>query len=402
MRTYGKITPEGTRDILFEESAARREARGRLARLFSLRGYREVWTPGLEYYDVFTLPEAAIPQQEMYKSTDSRGRLLVFRPDSTLPIARMAASRLQEQPRPLRLFYDQPVYRNGPDLAGRSDEIPQMGIELLGAGGLRADLEAVSLAVEALGAFTGEFRVEIGHARLFQALADRLALAPEAVEELRQAIESKNYGALSQLLDPLGDDPAAQAMQRLPRLFGGEEALAEAQRWLADGASGVFLDELRALYAALKRLGLGERLMVDLGLVQRNDYYTGVVFSAYVPGRGDAVLSGGRYDALCGKFGPGMPAVGFALDLAAAAALLADPPPQEAPPEVLIHGEAGYETKAQQVANELVAQGIRCETSPFPAWEDSLAYAKERGIPGVLRAGAAVEEIQLVKGGDQP
>ena len=34
--------------------------------------------------------------------------------------------------------------------------------------------------------------------------------------------------------------------------------------------------------------------MVDLGLVQRNDYYTGVVFSAYVHQHGDAVLLGGH------------------------------------------------------------------------------------------------------------
>ena len=64
MKTYSKITPEGTRDLLFEECRARREVQSRLSRLFTLRGYREVLTPGLEYFDVFNLPGAAIPQQE--------------------------------------------------------------------------------------------------------------------------------------------------------------------------------------------------------------------------------------------------------------------------------------------------------------------------------------------------
>ncbi len=395
--SYSKITPEGTRDILFGESRALREAQARLSRLFSLRGYHEVLTPGLEYYDVFSLPGAAVPQQEMYKSTDNRGRLIVFRPDSTLPIARMAASRLQGLPRPLRLFYNQAVYRNRPDLSGHSNECPQMGIELLGAGGLRADLEAVSLAVEALSLCASDFRVEIGHARLFKAIAGELPLPPEKIDALRAMIESKNYGALGELLDPLGELPAALAMKRLPRLFGGEEVLEEAERWFPDGEAGRALQDLRSLYAALKQMGLGDRLMVDLGLVQLNDYYTGAVFSAYAQGRGDAVLSGGRYDGLCEKFGAPMAAVGFALDLEAAASLLAEDLAKLPPPAVLLHGEPGFETKAQKMAGELAAQGVRCETSVFESWEEAREYACRMGIGKLLRVGRTVEEIQTGK-----
>lgn len=393
MKTYSRITPEGTRDILFEESRAQREAQARLSRIFTLRGYHEVLTPGLEYYDVFSLPGAAIAQQEMYKSTDNRGRLLVFRPDSTLPIARMAASRLQNLPRPLRLFYNQSIYRNRPDLSGRSDECAQMGIELLGASGLRADLEAVSLAVAALSACAEDFRVEIGHACLFRALANRLPLTEEQKEELRSTIEAKNYGALSELLDPLGDLPVAEAMKRLPRLFGGEEALREAERWCTEDDAGETLAYLKTLYDALKKLGLGERLMVDLGLVQRNDYYTGVVFSAYVQDHGDAVLSGGRYDALCGKFGAPMPAVGFALDLDAAASLLAPSLEKTDPPGLLIFGEPGFETEAQKLAVKVVSEGKRCECSMFDSVEETLEYARKMGIPKVLLVGEAVKEV---------
>ncbi len=395
MKTLSKVTPEGTRDILFEECRAQREAQARLSRIFTLRGYREVVTPGLEYYDVFNLPGAAIPQQEMYKSTDNHGRLLAFRPDSTLPIARMAASRLQNRPRPLRLFYNQKIYRNRPDLSGRSDECAQMGIELLGASGLRADLEAIATAVEALSACVPDIRVEIGHARFFRVLADRLSLPPERREELRDAIEAKNYGALSELLDPLGDDPAAQAMKRLPRLFGGEEALHDAERWCAYSEAAEILSALKTLYRALEKLGLGDRLMVDLGLVQRNDYYTGVVFSAYVQDHGDAVLMGGRYDDLCGKFGAPMPAVGFAMDLDAVAGLMAGSLREERPPEALVYGEPGFETQAQKLVGQMVSQGRECECSVFETWEESLEYARGMGVGKAILVGEKVQEFPV-------
>ena len=56
----------------------------------------------------------------MYKSTDNKGRLIVFRPDLTLPIARLTATRLQAMEKPIRLYYNQPIYRNRKDLSGRS------------------------------------------------------------------------------------------------------------------------------------------------------------------------------------------------------------------------------------------------------------------------------------------
>ena len=47
------ITPEGTRDILFEDCAARRKVEAKIKDLFSSRGFSEVITPGIEFYDVF-------------------------------------------------------------------------------------------------------------------------------------------------------------------------------------------------------------------------------------------------------------------------------------------------------------------------------------------------------------
>ena len=401
MRTNSRITPEGARDILFEECRARREVQHRLRETFSRRGYQEVMTPGLEYFDVFSLPGAAIPQQEMYKTTDNAGRLVVFRPDSTLPIARMAASRLQGHHRPLRLFYDQCIYRNRSDLSGCSDESAQMGVELMGAGGLQADLEVLSLAAVSLAACAPEARIELGHAGFFRAMADQLPLSPTQKEELRATIEAKNYAALEELLAPLGQAPAAQAMRRLPRLFGGEEALEEAACWCGSGPAAEMLEYLRALYVALQKAGLGNRLMVDLGLVQRNDYYTGVVFSAYMPQHGAAVLMGGRYDGLCEKFGAPMPAVGFAVDVDACAMLLEDTVAGQPAPYVLVYGHPGFEAEAEAAATEITGRGLTCELSLSNTVAQAEQDARQRGIRWLMVVDKAPKKIELAKAGEE-
>ncbi len=401
MKTYRKITPEGTRDLLFEECQARRTVERALAEVFSSHGFKEVVTPGLEFYDVFDPESSGISQEEMYKLTDRRGRLIVVRPDATLPIARLTATRLQNLPKPVRLYYTQPVYRSNPNLTGRSDESVQTGIELIGAGGRRADLEALVTAVEALRACLPGFRLEIGHAGFFRALAGQLPVNESQREDIRRFIEAKNYPALDALLDTLGGGPAVAAMRRLPRLFGGEEVLEEARSLCVGEQTVGILAYLQDLYETLGSLGFGDSVMLDLGLVQRNDYYTGVVFSAYMEDYGDAVLLGGRYDHLLGLFGAPMPAVGFAVQVDALARRLLSLQKVSAPPapEVLVHSCEGFEKEGFAELSSLRAQGHRCEHSVFDTREEALVYARARGVREVLFVGAQVERVLLERGG---
>ena len=358
----------------------------------------------MEFMDVFDPESSGIAPEIMYKTTDRRGRMVVMRPDSTMPIARLAATRLQNEEKPLRLYYTQRIYRSNPNLTGRSDEVLQSGVELLGAAGKRADLEAIATAVEALSACTPDFRLELGHAGFFRAIAAQLPIADEQREDLRLTIESKNYAALSTLLDGLPQTPAVAAMRRLPRLFGGEEVFAEAAPLCGSDEAASMLEYLHSLYRCLVQLGLGDRLMVDLGLVQRNDYYTGVVFSAYAQDCGDAVLLGGRYDNLLARFDMPMPAIGFSGNVDAVVKLLAEQgfAPDCRKPDVLVFGEEGCELKALQYASGLAARGGSCETSVFETEEETGAYARRRQIPTDVLVGETIRELAVggEKGGE--
>ena len=228
MKKNLKITPEGTKDFLFAECSAMDDVCGSIEQVFVKRGFKKVITPGIEFYDVFSVDCSGIDQQDMYKMTDNKGRLLVARPDSTLPIARMVSTRLKNSILPVRLYYKQAVYRNNPTLTGKRNEFMQMGVELLGVKGLRADLEVLTTAVSALKSVAGDFRIELGHAEVFDALSDELDIDEDYKERIRVSIESKNYSALNNLLDKLEPCRAVSAIRSLPSLFGGDEVFEKA------------------------------------------------------------------------------------------------------------------------------------------------------------------------------
>lgn len=400
MKKYNKVTPEGTKDLLFEECSAQKLVEQTLTKVFTSRGFNEVVTPGLEFYDVFDPAFSGIGQEVLYKMTDRHGRLVVMRPDSTMPIARLTATRLQKQVKPIRLFYTQTVYRNNPGLAGRRNEVKQTGIELLGADGCRADLEVIVTAVESLSKCIPDFRLEIGHAAFFHALAEQLPISDDLREDIRSTIESKNYAALNGILDTLGNSRPVDAMRRLPRLFGGEEVFTQAAPLCGSQRAKETLDYLHEVYKALSSLGLGDRIIVDLGLVQRNNYYTGLVFSAYVEDFGDAVLLGGRYDSLLERFDSPMPAIGFAVNVDAVAEVLLKRGKIEPPAavNVFIHADTGFEMQALQYAETLVNQGLKCETSIFNTREEAREYASLQKINRVDFVAEAIESVILNEG----
>ena len=398
MKNYAKITPEGTKDLLFEECLANRTVSAMLGSVFADRGFHEVLTPGLEFYDLFAEEISGIPMEYMFKMSDSKGRLMVMRPDSTLPIARMASTRLQNAEKPLRFYYNQRVYRYNPGLTGRSNEVMQAGIELIGAKGMRADLEVITTAIDALAKCVPDFRIEIGHAGFFRALANRLPVSPRRREKIRFFIESKNYSALNSTLDKLEQTPYVNIIRQLPRLFGGIEVLDEACTLCDDQEALQTLDYIREIYQHLSNYGLGDRLMIDLGLVQRNDYYSSIVFSGYVMGSGEPVLIGGRYDNLLDSFESPAPAIGFGINVDALARVMLKrghiPPKKSA--AVLVHAVSGYEIEAIRYTQTLVQANIAAENSVFETEEEALHYAQEHGIG---RMAIVADEIKTIETG---
>lgn len=383
-------TPEGTRDRLFTECQERRAVQAILTQTFRSYGYDEVITPEVEFYDLFIQSGSPMPQEYMLKIIDRSGKIMVMRPDCTMPIVRLAATRLRALPLPQRLFYDQTVFRSGKAHQGGSSEIAQCGVELIGATGPKGDLEALALAKAALsGCGLAGFHLELGHVAFFRELVWRLGLDEQAAEQIRALIEGKNFAALNDLLQPLAHLPACAALKRLPYLFGGIEVLDEAEVLAGRSES---LEELRQIYRELEGTDGAKWLRFDLGMVHQIDYYTGLVFRAYAAGAGDAILSGGRYDGLLSRFGLDAPAIGFAIDVDAVGKCL--PTCKAESLCGLIHyGPGGF----RQAMDALTQLAGRWELSCCDSLSDTLTLARAKGASQVrvLDNGDWKETIQL-------
>lgn len=404
MANYKLITPEGTKDYIFHEAAERSRISNELSELFATNSYSHVITPAVEYLDVFGGTGHAIPVEDMYKLTDNNGRLMVLRPDSTTPIARLCATRLKEEKLPIRLFYKQAVYSATRQMSGKQDEVLQAGIELVGSCDKKADLEVLWIAVSALKKLSPSgFRIELSHIGLFNGLVDMLNIDDEKREELRLLIEGKNYPTLNDVLDKLnsGNAVAVNALKQLPRLFGGDEVFTLAKEIFKEESSNQILAYLKEVYDILKQICAGGEITVDLGTVNRTDYYTGIVFKGYMEEcLGEAVLSGGRYDKLMSGFYKDMGAVGFAINIDAAAVALKKKE-QKPTPDALVFFETGHEAEGLILLKKLYEEGRMVESALCSTLDEATSYATQKGISSLYAVGDTVKEMKIGKGGGE-
>lgn len=381
MKNNDWLTPEGTRDLLFEECAAKRIISERITKIFKSFGYSEVITPGLEFYDVFNGKTRYFPQETMYKLVDGKNRLMVLRPDSTTPIARLAATRLRGEELPLKLFYNQNIFMVNPKDSGRDDEISQCGIEILGGKSDAADYEALVLAAKALAACDEDFRLEIGDSGIFRELMEQYDCDEDTAESVREWIQTKNIPSLNAKFAK-AKTSEEKAFKALPRMFGGFEVFEIAREYLSGEVLEQKLARLEKLCRELAEIVPEEKIRVDLGLANKKNYYTGIIFRGYVEGYGQPALSGGRYDTLLGDFGREAAAVGFAVNVEAAARVLLqkDRSQFKKSPDVLVWSENGAEIAALKHCAALIEQGMNVCNSLSECPKCAKKYAEQHNI----------------------
>lgn len=288
-----------------------------LKRRFLTYGYEEISTSTFEHYNLYVNMNGTVNHQEMIKTIDNTGQVLVLRPDITIPLTKKIASNHQQLTEHLRYFYVLDVFRQAVDSRDFTERT-QAGVEYFGNRSPEADAEIIALAIHILKDVQIEnFKIELGHAGFFKQLLEKLTFNVPDVNELITYIEAKNVPELEQFINRANvDKNIGEIISSLPFLYGSpSDVLEKARRLPLDNMMLDTLKNIEEIYQILVSYGVENDVVVDLSLINHMDYYSDLIFQGFVEKVGKPILMGGRYDTLANQFDANIPAIGFAIDI---------------------------------------------------------------------------------------
>ncbi len=312
------LLPEGIEEVLPPQAEQLDATLRRLLDLFKSWGYELVMPPFIEYLESLLTGTGNDIDLQTFKLTDQMtGRLMGLRADMTPQVARIDAHCLKRDV-PTRLCYMGTVLKTLPPTHGGNRSPMQVGVELYGHAGVEADIEVLRLMIKTLHcAGIEHVYLDLGHVGIFRGLAHSANLDAECEARLFDALQRKAKPEIAALLAERAlPDSLHHMLSSLADLHGDSSVLDKAASTLAKADASVIaaLENLRQI-AAVVRDFESVTVHFDLAELRGYHYHTGAVFGAFVPGQGQAIAQGGRYDDIGKVFGRARPATGFSTDL---------------------------------------------------------------------------------------
>jgi ATP phosphoribosyltransferase regulatory subunit len=313
------LLPEGIEEVLPPEAWRLECARRELLDLFDRWGYDLIMPPLIEYLESLLTGAGNDLDLQTFKVTDlMSGRMMGIRADMTPQAARIDAHPLRRDA-PTRLCYMGTVLHTRSDGFGSSRSPLQVGAELFGHGGIESDVEILHLVLESLALLEiPDVHVNLGHVGIFRGLARDAGLNPAQENDLFDALQRKAVAEIGEMLDQaVRDAGPRERLAALAGLNGGWDVLYGAREVLDGAGTPVIhaLENLRAIADRLQPRAGDVQIDFDLAELRGYRYQTGMVFAVFVPGCGQEIARGGRYDAIGEVFGRARPATGFSTDL---------------------------------------------------------------------------------------
>ena len=394
--------PEGVRDVFGKESKKYYHICDMIHHEMRLYGFRDIKTPSYEFFDIFNKERGTVSSNRMFKFFDRHNNTLVLRPDHTPQIARCVARYYKDEDMQMRLCYTGGVFIHHDGYQGKLSETTQIGAEIIGDSTSDTDGEMLMLTIECLKKCgLNEFKIDIGHAGIFRGLIREAGLKPEEVSRLRAFIENKNSHAVVELIkDKELSDGVREVLVKMPEIFADSDSLSFVKERLTDDEALQAIDRLEKIKEILTSSELIDYVNFDPGMLGRMDYYTGVIFKAFTYGTGEAIASGGRYDALMKQFGKDEPAVGvvFSIDQLMEALDASHADTDIPADEVLVLYRSANRAHALEITSKLREDGIpaflmrKNADTPLDTYKE---YGKRHGVKEIRYIDDTGEETVL-------
>lgn len=350
------LLPDGVDELLPPFARQLELMRRKVLDFYDSCGYSQLSPALFEYIESLLVGAGEHVSLQTFKMTDQlTGRLLGLRADITPQVSRIAARLTHANSQAknkannkvkskadadkdsctLRLCYSEPILHATPSHLMASRTLLQTGAELYGHKGVKSDIEVVQLMLESLRLVIPEnmpenipgehsLTLELGHAGILQGIVSELGISGGLYESLISILHRKAVPELNAFILQLQSDPDRRTneaslarLEVLVHLYGDESVLDVAKEKLKGAPERVLQDieYLCTINDELKKRYPGIGIYFDLSDFRGYDYYTGLVFAAYVHQFSEPIAKGGRYNGTSSDTGQPATATGYSMDL---------------------------------------------------------------------------------------
>lgn len=282
-----------------------------LRRLYQQYGYLPYKVNQFEEYDLYMRNKRFLMSENVLAFSDMDGKLMALKPDVTLSIIKNTS----DSPDITKVSYAERVYRV-PRGAQGFKEIMQTGLEVIGTVDAYAMGEVLMLASKSLEMISGDYALDVADLGIVSGIFSQTELNDAERSQLLSLISDKNLHGLRECCAALSlDDVTTTRLCSLVTVYGPfEKTLPIYEQMDLPPQCDQALADLRAVLDMMTACGV-KNINLDFSVVNDMNYYNGLIFSGFVCGVPQSVLSGGRYDYLMQKMGRKNQALGFAVYL---------------------------------------------------------------------------------------
>lgn len=280
-----------------------------LINIYERFGFKKIKLSKFEDYNLYNNNKDFLQTEHILTFMNLNGNLKSLRPDVTLSIVKKVLKDNEKETQ--KIYYIEDIYKI---VSNEYEEIPQVGVEIIGKLNNYSNLEIISMAIESLKSINKNYILEISNIDFISAIFDEINLEENLKIEILNNIYLKNKHDLEKLLNKNVNSKYKKYILSFIELSGNyKDILKKLKSLIINKKMQKSYEELKSLSFVFELYNNFDKILLDFSIESQLGYYNGIIFKGYIKESNDIILSGGRYDKLLNKFNSNKNAIGFAI-----------------------------------------------------------------------------------------